>query len=216
MTVLRLSRTHHPVTVLGHGTRAGIWVQGCTIGCDGCVSRDTWPADGGAAVTVDALVGWLDGLPGPLDGLTVSGGEPFQQPAALAALLGAVRAWAHDRPDPFDLLVYSGYAWSRLSREPAAGPALACCDAVVAGPYVRRRAAALPLRGSANQRIVALTGLGADRYGALDPPQQPAMQVTVQGDRLYCIGIPRPGDMDRMAARLASAGITFEGLTWRP
>jgi anaerobic ribonucleoside-triphosphate reductase activating protein len=213
MTVLRVNRTHHPVTVLGHGTRAGVWVQGCTIGCDGCISRDTWAADGGAEVTVQAIVDWLAGLPGPLDGLTVSGGEPFQQPDALAALLAAVHAWA---PDGFDILVYSGYAWSRLSVDPAAASALALCDAVVAGPFVRRRAGAFALRGSDNQRVVALTDLGAARYGALDPRPRPAMQVGVEGDRLYCIGIPRPGDMDRMAERLASAGIAFEGLTWRP
>jgi anaerobic ribonucleoside-triphosphate reductase activating protein len=213
VTVLRVSRTHHPVTVLGHGVRAGLWVQGCTIGCDGCISQDTWPADGGADVTVDALVDWLTGLPAPLDGLTISGGEPFQQPEALAALLGAVRAVA---PASFDVLVYSGYAWPRLERDAATAPALALCDAVIAGPFVRRRAGAFALRGSANQRVVTLTALGEERYGALEPHPRAAMQVGVEGDRLYCIGIPRPGDMDRMAEQLASAGIAFEGLTWRP
>ena len=79
-----------------------------------------------------------------------------------------------------------------------------------------RRAGAYTLRGSANQRIVALTDLGAARYGAPDAPPRAAMQVDVEGDRLYCIGIPRPGDMDRMAERLAAAGIAFGGLTWRP
>ncbi len=216
MTDLRINRTHHPVTVLGHGTRAGVWVQGCTIGCDGCVSRDTWPAEGGTTVPVEAVVRWLDGLDGPLDGLTVSGGEPFQQPGALAALLAAVRGWAHDRPDPFDLLVYSGYAWSRLSRDPAAAAALALCDAVVAGPFVRRRAGAYLLRGSANQRLVALTELGTARYGAAELEPRAAMQIDVEGDRLYCIGIPRPGDMDRMVEDLAAAGVVVEGLTWRP
>ena len=41
MTMLALSRMHFPVTTLGPGNRIGIWVQGCTIRCPGCVSADT-------------------------------------------------------------------------------------------------------------------------------------------------------------------------------
>jgi hypothetical protein len=42
-TTLRLNRMHHPVTTLGYGTRAGIWVQGCTIGCPGSAPRSPAP-----------------------------------------------------------------------------------------------------------------------------------------------------------------------------
>jgi anaerobic ribonucleoside-triphosphate reductase activating protein len=211
MPALRVNRMHHPVTALGHGVRAGIWVQGCTIGCVGCASRDTWPAEGGALLAPEEVVRWLDALPEPLDGLTVSGGEPFQQPAALTALLAAVRAWRADRARPFDVLVFSGYAWSRLRGEAA----LAHSDAVVAGPYVERRNTGSALRGSDNQRIVALTELGTRRYGdpaALSPAR---LQVAVDGDTVALIGIPRRGDLDRMRERLAARGIELETVTWQ-
>lgn len=215
-TVLRLSRTHHPVTVLGHGTRAGIWTQGCGIGCSGCIARDTWAPDGGSQVRVEALLGWLSGLPGPLDGLTVSGGEPLEQPEALAVLLAGVRE--RFTAPGFDLLLYSGRAWPALARDRRAAPALQLCDAVVAGPYVRRRAAAHPLRGSGNQRIVPLTALGRTRYGDLDgaaPQAEPALQISISGGRLHLVGIPRPGDMERLTERLAEAGIACGEETWR-
>ena len=138
MTSLRVSRTHHPVTVLGHGTRIGVWVQGCTIGCDGCISRDTWPADGGTAVTVDTIVGWLDGLAGALDGLTVSGGEPFQQPDALAALLSAVRAWARSRSDPCALLGYAGEPADRHADRAGRRP-VRCGERAAARRHAGRR-----------------------------------------------------------------------------
>jgi anaerobic ribonucleoside-triphosphate reductase activating protein len=223
VTVLRLNRTHYPVTVLGPGVRAGIWFQGCTIGCSGCVARDTWDADGGAEVDVATVLDWLDGIEGPLDGVTISGGEPFQQPAALAELLDGIDDWRRARAKEIgpgvidtaeiDVLVYSGYPWSRLARTPRLAAMAARCDAVIAGPYVARRNTAVPLRGSDNQRVVACTPLGERRYRSPDTGQR--MQVDVTMGRIYCIGIPRAGDMDRLTEHLADAGVLLEDVTWR-
>ena len=65
-----LNRAHYPVTTLGPGVRAGIWTQGCTIGCRGCASRDTWEPDPSRLIDVEQLVGWLDTLP-DVQGLTL-------------------------------------------------------------------------------------------------------------------------------------------------
>ena len=213
MTEILLAKAHYPVTVLGPGTRAGIWTQGCTIGCPGCVSRDTWDADPRTAVPVAAVLGWLTSLAGPVDGVTVSGGEPFQQPGALAALLRGIRAWRGDRS--VDVLVYSGYAFSRLAASAAAREILGLCDAVVAGPYVERRNTGLPLRGSANQRIVPLTDLGHQRYGNVTGEGMFRMQVSVDSGRVYYIGIPRRGDMVRLNSTLEHAGVHAGEVSWR-
>lgn len=222
MTALRLNRTHYPVTVLGPGVRAGIWVQGCTIGCSGCVARDTWDAEGGAEVGVAAVLDWLDGLDGPVDGVTVSGGEPFQQPEALAELLDGIGIWRRNRTEEVDVLVYSGYPWSRLTRTPRLAALLTRCDAVIAGPYVARRNNGVALRGSDNQRLVPLTELGERRYpqpSPEDPQPSPEtgqrMQIAVTEGRIYCIGIPRAGDMDRLTEHLADAGVLLGDVTWR-
>ncbi|MGH3941959.1 MAG: 4Fe-4S single cluster domain-containing protein [Pseudonocardiaceae bacterium] len=215
MTALRLNRTHYPVTVLGPGVRAGIWVQGCTIGCSGCVAHDTWDAEAGAEVGVAAVLDWLDGLDGPVDGVTVSGGEPFQQPEALAELLAGIGTWRRNRTKEVDVLVYSGYPWSRLARTPGLAAALGQCDAVIAGPYVARRNSGVALRGSDNQRLVPLTPLGERRYAQPSRETGPRMQVAVQDGRIYCIGIPRAGDMDRLTEHLADAGVLLGDLTWR-
>jgi anaerobic ribonucleoside-triphosphate reductase activating protein len=212
MTVIRVNRMHYPVTVLGHGVRAGIWVQGCTIGCAGCVSRDTWDPAGGAEIEPAAVVRWLDSLTGPLDGVTVSGGEPFQQPDRLAALLTELAAWRRDRP--VDFLVFSGYARHRLMSRPDCADALAHCDAVVAGPYVEHRNTGAALRGSDNQEIVPLTALGRARYGDAETTRTPAVQVSLDGDLVRLIGIPRRGDLDRMRTELTARGITMETVTW--
>jgi len=214
VTFLRVNRMHHPVTVLGHGVRAGIWVQGCTIGCAGCASRDTWDPRAGAEVEPAAIVGWLDTLPDPLDGVTVSGGEPFQQPVQLAALLTELDAWRRCRDRPVDLLVFSGYTWPRLVARSDCAAALARCDAVVAGPYLQRRGTDVALRGSDNQEVVTLTALGRQRYGESAATPTPAMQVCLDDGVVRLIGIPRRGDLERMRAGLTARGIAAESVTW--
>ncbi|MCD2187854.1 4Fe-4S single cluster domain-containing protein [Actinomycetospora soli] len=212
MTSLRINRLHHPVTVLGHGVRAGLWVQGCGLGCHGCASRDTWDPLAGSVVEVDEILAWLDGLPEPLDGLTVTGGEPLEQPEALGELLSAVDHRRRDRPRPFDILLFTGRAAHTLDR-PDTLRAIEACDAVVAGPYVEARNTGVPLRGSDNQRIVIRTALGRGRYA--DPPSGARLQVATTGERTYLIGIPRRGDLERLGARMAADGLTLQDATWR-
>jgi anaerobic ribonucleoside-triphosphate reductase activating protein len=209
---LLLAKAHYPVTTLGPGRRAGIWTQGCTIGCPGCLSRDTWAADPRTAIPVATVLGWLRSLD-PVDGVTISGGEPFQQPAALRELLLGIREWA--RPG-VDVLVYSGYVASRLRR--SFRDLLELCDAVVAGPYIERlNTTELRWRGSVNQRIVALSDLGRNRYrDAERGDPTPHMQVSVEDDRIFYIGIPRRGDMERLTERLSLSGVHAGEVSWRP
>ncbi|MDX6738633.1 4Fe-4S single cluster domain-containing protein [Actinocorallia sp. A-T 12471] len=212
---IRLAKVHHPVTALGPGTRAGIWFQGCTLACHGCLSTDTWPADAGRVLPVSAVLDWLAGLP-PVDGVTISGGEPFQQPEALAALLRGIHVWRGSRE--FDILLYSGYVSSRLSRDPESRNILDLCDAVVAGPYVERLDDGSPLRGSANQTLVPLTALGRKRYeheGHDVRRMQVCVEDGAEGRRVYYIGIPRRGDMDRLSAVLDGAGVRAGEASWR-
>lgn len=213
MNVL-LNRLHHPVTALGHGTRAGIWFQGCDIGCAGCLSQDTWDSDSSRSVPVGSVLDWLRGLP-PVDGVTISGGEPFQQPGALRALLEGVHEWRGSRS--LDILVYSGYVISRLSRNPESRDILELCDAVVTGPYIERLNDGSPLRGSSNQELVPLTPLGHRRYVTVDSDRR-RIQVCVEdgaeGRRVYYIGIPRRGDMDRLSAALDGAGVRAGETSW--
>lgn len=213
--MIGLSRTHFPVTVLGHGTRAGIWLQGCSIGCAGCVSMDTWGvADAGHSVSVDEVVDWLCALPS-FDGVTISGGEPFDQPDALLELTRKIRN-SFD-PERFDTLVFSGYSATVLRRKHRA--VLECVDAVITGPYVAGKPVSGELRGSSNQSIEVCSALGSQRHGGLFASDgstgRAGFQVAVSGGALWMIGIPAAGDMDQLETRLAQDGVQLEGTSWR-
>jgi anaerobic ribonucleoside-triphosphate reductase activating protein len=127
-----------------------VWLQGCTLGCPGCFNPTTHDAAGGRDTTVDALVAELAAA--HADGLTLSGGEPLEQPEAAAALLAAARELG------LSTLVFSGYTLDEIRARPGGPEVLAHLDVLIDGRYVAGDRLATGLRGSANQRIRLLTG----------------------------------------------------------
>jgi anaerobic ribonucleoside-triphosphate reductase activating protein len=216
--VLQLNKAHWPVTVLGPGRRIGLWLQGCGIRCPGCVSQDTWSRDAGKALPVSDLLVWCKRVSAnAADGVTISGGEPFEQPEGLASLLAGLHDWRRSAGLDFDILCYSGYPLRVLERKH--GGLLRLLDAVIPEPFVE----ALPLdrlwRGSSNQPLVPLTALGRMRYAPYIAAHAEAvgkrMQTAVEGGRIWMIGIPARGDMERIEALCASRGLKLEGVSWR-
>jgi anaerobic ribonucleoside-triphosphate reductase activating protein len=201
---LGLSRLHFPVTTLGPGRRVGIWVQGCSIRCPGCISADTWrAADAGLEVNqiVERISPWLDAC----DGVTVSGGEPFDQPGGLALLLRAI----HQHRDT-NVLVYTGHPVERIEQHlRAMAPMI---DALVSDPFDIAQPQTKALRGSDNQRLHFLT----ERGRALFSPYERALTVDdrqlhvmldAQGTA-WIAGIPARGDLARLQAILQAQGHT--------
>jgi anaerobic ribonucleoside-triphosphate reductase activating protein len=211
---IELNRAHYPVTVLGPGRRVGLWVQGCGIGCAGCVARDTWAPDPGRAVAISEVVAWCASLD-DAEGVTISGGEPFDQPEPLDELLRQLDDWRAGSGREIDLLCYSGRNLTVLRhRFPHI---LARLDAVIPGPYKQDEAPGGRWRGSANQELVPLTDLGRRRYAEhVDQPAGPnRLQAAVSGDTVYHIGVPLPGDLDKLEAALARRGLRYAEASWR-
>jgi anaerobic ribonucleoside-triphosphate reductase activating protein len=215
---IAVNKAHFPVTVLGPGRRIGIWVQGCKIRCKGCVSQDTWEPDPGRETTVARLLAWCRKTSeGIFDGVTISGGEPFDQPRALAALIDGLIAWRDSAGTDFDILCYSGYPLATLQKRHA--PLLARLDAIIPEPFVE----SLPLkhlwRGSANQSLVPLSARGRARYApfveATADTFGKRIQAGVDGQRIWFVGIPARGDMAALEASCAARGIALSKVSWR-
>ena len=168
---ISINKAHFPVSVLGPGKRIGIWLQGCSIGCKGCVSQDTWERDAGRGMTVAQLLDWCAKTTGEkFDGVTISGGEPFDQPPALAALLDGLSEWRTRGNLEFDILCYSGYPLSSLQKRH--GALLAKLDALIPEPYVDAKPLTHIWRGSSNQPLVLMSDLGRSKYSRyLNTPQ---------------------------------------------
>lgn len=214
---IALSRAHYPVTALGPGRRIGIWFQGCTIQCKGCASRDTWPVDLRSTVEIDDLMSWCRTIcPVAPDGVTISGGEPFEQPEALEELVDRLRAWRADSGSSFDLLGYTGFGFDRLIES---FPKLVRkFDALIPEPFILSRPLGLAWSGSDNQPLIALTPLGAELYGPYlsgISRWRPTLQVSVDERAVWLIGIPERNHLN-MAVQLASEqGVSLEGCSWK-
>lgn len=168
---LNLARTLPRSAANGPGERFVVWVQGCPLHCPGCWNPDTWAFQRRDLRSVDELAADILGTEG-IEGVTFSGGEPFAQARALAALAERVRAAG------LSVFVFTGYELDELTR-PEHHTLLAVTDVLVTGRYVQaRRASDLPWRGSANQRVHFLT----DRYGPADMVGAPRVELHLAPD----------------------------------
>jgi anaerobic ribonucleoside-triphosphate reductase activating protein len=201
-TEIAISRIHFPVTRLGPGRRVGIWVQGCSIRCPGCISVDTW-AQGRGRIDVtemlESIAPWLSAA----EGFTISGGEPFDQPDALTALLAGIRS-----SSTADVLVFTGHSLEAIGSKLLSMDGL--IDALIADPFDETAPQTLALRGSDNQRLVLLTALGRERfadYERLSDARERHVDVLFDSNgEVWLAGIPARDDFLRLQAILRQTG----------
>lgn len=158
----------------GPGLRYGIWVQGCGKGCPGCFNPRALPRlhEDAPDFKPPAMSGWIEiGAlvemirkqmeVSEVEGVSMSGGEPFDQPEALRVLFEAVREMG------MSVLVFTGYMIEELRENPETRIFFEpepLVDVLIDGPYVKEKSVEGELRGSENQRIHLLT----DRYKVED------------------------------------------------
>ena len=148
MAELRIAGTIGESIVDGPGIRYVLFTQGCPHGCPGCHNPQTHDFAGGTEVQASDLL--ADILMRPyVKAVTLSGGEPFCQPAPLAQLAAALK------DKGFHLMCYSGYTFEELLQLEEARPLLEQLDLLVDGRFVEsRKNIELRFRGSDNQRVL--------------------------------------------------------------
>lgn len=147
---IRINGTVQDSIVDGPGIRFAVFTQGCPHHCAGCHNPDTHDFAGGSLTDTERLISDLKRNP-LLDGLTLSGGEPFCQPEACCELAQA----AHRAG--LNVWCYTGYTWEALTREADAArmALLREVDVLVDGPFIlARRSLELKFCGSGNQRLI--------------------------------------------------------------
>ncbi len=167
--------------VNGPGERFVVWVRGCTHACPGCFNPETWDFAGGREFTPEELVDEV--LGSGMDGLTISGGEPFQQAEGMADFLEALHA--HDPKLcalPQGIILFTGYNWEELAGVEGVDRCLRLVDAVIEGRYNQTLAQTRGLAGSSNQkfRYSSEPGRGLERLPDLALWDQ---EVEVHGGR---------------------------------
>ena len=132
----------------GPGFRLAVFAQGCPHGCPGCHNPESHAPDGGTLRDTDEIVGLIYDNP-LLDGITLTGVEPFMQSEACLELSRA----AHARG--LNVWCYTGYEYEQLLEREDARALLDDVDELVDGPFLlRERSLELRLRSTRNQRVI--------------------------------------------------------------
>ena len=189
--------------VNGPGTRAVLWVQGCSLRCPGCCNPGMQGNETKQIVRVVNLGRRLIEI-GEIEGVTFSGGEPFDQAGPLAELAAICRGAG------LSVMAFSGYTIETIQ---ACGDVprqllLSQLDILVDGPYVAGGALPGGWRGSANQRVHFLT----PRYQHLavepqvTPPPEIEIHLRPSGGALIT-GFPPSGTRQQILSALGQPDI---------
>jgi anaerobic ribonucleoside-triphosphate reductase activating protein len=150
----------------GPGTRFILWVHGCPHHCHGCANRFLQKPRT-PTVPASRLIDLVAQTPG-IEGLTLCGGEPFEQAEALTEVAAGVHALG------LSVVAFSGYLLEELKNVPHADRLLTEVDILLAGRFEKDH----PERkrhwvGSTNKQVHYLS----DRY-------QPGLEYPAEGERV--------------------------------
>lgn len=138
---MRIAGTLPCSFVNGDGARYVVFTQGCSHHCPGCQNPETWDFGGGYEASVEWLAADFRKRK-LLDGITLSGGDPFFQQEAcveLLKLLPGVNVW-----------VYTGYEYEDIKHTELAKMA----DVLITGRFIKELVCEDKMYGSSNQRII--------------------------------------------------------------
>lgn len=145
--------------VNGPGTRAVLWLQGCSIHCEGCFNKDMWSFEPKKLIHINDLADKILKIEG-IQGVTFSGGEPFAQAAGLVKLAEKLQE------NHLNILIFTGYTLSQIKNRNDSDwiELLEFTDILVAGPYVSSLSCDDYLVSSKNQEIIYLSDTLKDSF----------------------------------------------------
>lgn len=145
-----VKRVCYPIRVLGPGKRLGIWIAGCNKRCPGCMSPELQTTESSKNISVSEIVKMFDKISDQIDGVTISGGEPFLQAGELHELVQYIEQNITE-----DIIVFSGYKIEELKQmnSDVVNGILDSISVLIDGEYVDELNDGIGIRGSSNQRV---------------------------------------------------------------
>lgn len=199
-----VARILYPVKVLGPGRRIGIWFCGCRRRCQGCSNPELWDFQKKYMTTVDVVVDLVRKIAhdNPIDGFTITGGDPFEQPEELADLLPFLREISPD------ILIYTGYKLPELEcRFPSI---ISLISVIVDGEYVEELNKGSILRGSDNQVVHVINTDYKKIYDCYLNNSCNEIQNFISSEGIISVGIHRTGFEQNFNEVLSTKGLEIK------
>ncbi len=185
---------------MGPFKRCAIWVQGCELKCEGCMSPSSRPFNAGKRFLISQLAQTVLQIP-EIEGITVSGGEPFLQAKALAKLFSILK-----KERNIGIIVYTGCTMKTLielmSSVSEIHPMLQNIDLLIDGPYKKELNDGGSLRGSSNQQIHSLSSRYTDVIEESYHKQKREVEFHLSADKVILVGIPGKDTLIQWKSRL--------------
>lgn len=137
----------------GEGIRKVIFAQGCKHHCKGCFNPSTHDFNGGYECDTDKIIERINN-DYMIDGVTFSGGDPFEQAEAFAEI-------AKNINPELNIWCYTGYTLQEIidkaNEKPEWVDLLTHIDVLVDGKFEEdKKDRNLKFKGSSNQNIIQL------------------------------------------------------------
>lgn len=197
-----VARVLYPVEVLGPGKRVGIWFCGCPRRCKGCSNPELWEFQNRYYTSPQLVCDLIKQIAQdhPIDGFTITGGDPLYQANDLQQLIVLLRAISED------ILVYTGYSLNEISADHLNGIAV-----LIDGEYIESRNNNCILRGSDNQSIHILDGGLRERYNNYLLSTENQIQNFITSDGVISVGIHKPNFLDDLEKSVSGKGLKEHG-----
>ena len=189
--LLNIAATMSHSRANGPGVRAVIWVQGCTIGCPGCYNAFTHVHEQRNLTNAETVADWVESLQ-DIEGVSFSGGEPFEQARAVRSTIIEIKR----RNPNLTFFSYSGFDLEVLqqSDDDDVLGLLNELDMISAGPYVHsKRQTDLLWRGSSNQKLHYLTDAYGKHCEADWEAHSPIEEFQYDGETIHFTGFEGSG-----------------------
>lgn len=151
-TQLRIAGIINESIVDGPGIRLVVFTQGCKHHCPGCHNPHTHSFEGGTLIDIDDIIKQMKNNP-LLDGITLSGGDPFEQAEPLGELAARVKSMG------YNVMTYTGYNFEYIlaNKDKKSGwdKLISETDILVDERFeIAKKSMLLKFRGSENQKII--------------------------------------------------------------
>jgi anaerobic ribonucleoside-triphosphate reductase activating protein len=147
---IKISQVINDSIVDGAGIRLAVFTQGCIHNCPACHNPQTHDINGGKETDTNKIAAIMANNP-LLDGVTLTGGDPFMQAKQCAEIAKDAHGLG------LNVWTYTGYTYQQLcdKNDPDFNALMDNTDVLIDGRFIlEQRSLELKFRGSKNQRII--------------------------------------------------------------
>ena len=172
--------------VLGAGNRFAVWVQGCDKRCVQCIAPDSRSKDSGGYILSVAQLA-KRAMCAKIDGVTISGGEPFLQSSQVLEFIKLLKSQNND----LNFIIYTGFKFDELIKNEEQKKILESIDLLIDGEYIHEKNKDTPLIGSTNQGVYILSEEGRELAEDMANKQSREIEVVIKNvEDVFIVGIP--------------------------